>query len=840
MNRIVAGAILALALCARSTTGLAASAAFTLDTAAPEGFADFTEPQQLVADLYYGSRSLGAALVKVDPTTVRFEDPEAVLKLLPPAVDADAVLALLSEPQPRNSHKVCRSIRQRDCGYLTPEDFALIYDDSRFRIDLFFAAHLLSQQAAIDDPYLPESSTGLSFMQSFNGSWSGVESNHGLDGRSASLFGQSILSFGESGLHSHWSATDEGNGQAYQLNWARDFRGHAWSLGLIQPQGGFSSFLAAPYLYGLEYRSSNNSRIDNRYQQGTPLEINMPVRGRVEIHKDGRLVFSQILEAGNQLLDSSSLPGGAYELEILTFDESGRALGQQRRLFAKDSLLPAPGEWRWTLQAGQPAQLVPNNFLPERGDDYFGQMGIARRLFNDTGLFATAAATEDEQLLELGARWISEYLELSPSLLQARDGSSGHRIHALLKTPYFTLSASDTRLSPESDPTTTDYSRYSLLGTGYSSRNVSLNGRLLGGQVSLRYSEQDRGVYISTVDLPAAPEVSAANRLSTLEYRRDIFRNSHWLGELTLSHSDADGEQLTAASIRFHFRGDSWNQSATLRGDTNPVEYGGARLGFNSSWQGGNRLPLDLSQQFSGEISENRYYLGSGTRVAGRRGAISSTLDYRAENASGQRSFNYLGNFNTTLMTDGSRFAWGGEKSASSALLVDIEGSPDQNFEILVDGARRGYAKGGDRSAISLPAFQSYDITLRPMADGFYDYRELQDRVTLYPGNVASASYQIKQLILVLGRIKQGGEPVAHRKISIGEHSAVTDEFGVFQLEMYGNPRKLQVPPVVWGDCRVPLPEQSAGEHWVNLGDIDLSNAECEDNRSHYAARREL
>ncbi|MCX2783452.1 TcfC E-set like domain-containing protein [Microbulbifer thermotolerans] len=833
MNRIVARATLALILCAPVTSGLAASAAFTLHTGAPDGFAELTEPQQIVADIYYGSRPLGAAQVTVDPTSVRFENPEAVLELLPPAVDAEAVLALLRKPQPRNSHRLCRSRQQRNCGYLLPEDFALIYDESRFRIDLFFAADLLLQQAAINDPYLPESSSDVSFMQSLSGSWSGVESNNGPDSNSASLYGISMLSFGESGLHSQWSANDESNGKIYQLNWTRDYRGHAWSVGLIQPQGSFSNFLASPYLYGLEYRSSNNSRTDNRYQQGTSLEINMPVRGRVEIHRDGRLLFSQMLEAGNQLLDTSTLPGGAYELEIRTFDENGRSLAEQRRFFVKDSLLPAPGEWRWTLQAGQPAQLVEADLLPEQGDDYFLQAGVSRRLFEDTGLFVTTATTQKELVLELGARWISEYLELSPSVLKSRDGTNGHRIHALLKTPYFTLSASDTQLTPK-NATNGDSDNYALLGTGYSSRDASLNTALFGGQVSLRYSKQDSGIYVSSLDLPTAPEISAATRLTTLEFRRDLFRSRRWLGEMTLSHSDADGERLTAASFRFFYRGDNWSHSATLRGDSNPSEYGGTRLGFNSSWQDGDRLPLDLSQQFSGEVSESNHYLASNTRLAGRRGAISSTLDYRVQDTTGQRAFNYLGNFNTTLMTDGNHFAWGGEKTADSALLVDIEGSPDQDFEILVNGARRGYAKGGERSAISLPAFQTYEISLRPLAEGFYDYRELQDKITLYPGNVASASYQIKQLILVLGRLMHNGKPVPHKKITIGEYAAITDEFGVFQLEMYGNPRKLQVPPVIWGDCKVPLPEQSAGQHWVNLGDIELANGICPDEHKHY------
>lgn len=832
MKSAIAGTLLSLASCVLTDAAIAAaSAAFTLDTAAPDGFADLTEAQPVVADLYYGGRAIGAARITVDLYAVHFDDPAAVLELLPPTLDPEAVLAQLRRPQPRNTHKVCRSRRQSDCGFLIPEQFALIYDGDRFRIDLFFAPELLPQQAAIADPYLPESSSGFSFMQNLTGTWSGVRAEAG-GAQTASLFGQSILSFGESGLHSTWSASDSGNSQITQLHWSRDYRGRAWSAGLVQPAGGFSSFAASPYLYGLEYRSSNNSRRDNRYNQGSPLEINMPVRGRVEIYRDSRLIHSELLEAGNRLLNTSGFPGGAYELEIRTFDESGRPLAQQREFFTKDSQLPAPGEWRWAIQAGKPAQLVQTELLPEQLDTYFAQAGVARRLFDDTGLFANLAASGDQQLTELGGRWVGEYLEVSPSLVRTSDGRSGHRLYALLKTPLFNLSLAETYLQGDGQAT----AEYNLLGSGYRQRNAALTGLLLGGRLSLRYSERDRNLVIESPEFALDTEHTDADHLTTLEYRRDFFRNRHWHGDLTLAHSEAGGQGLTTATFEFRFRGDRWNHSARLRGDSGREDGQSTRMGLHSSWRDGDRWAAEVQQQFSSEVAANEYTLGSRTRIAGRRGQLSSTLDYRHGDANGG-TLNYLGSFSTNLMTDGDAFAWGGERALNSAVMVDIAGSEDQQFEILVDGMRRGYAKGGSRSVINLPSFQSYDIQLRPAGDGFYDYREIQDSVTLYPGNVTAAEYEIHPLILVLGRLIRNGQPVAHKKITIGEYSAVTDEFGVFQMEMYSDPQFLRSPTVQWGDCLVPVPDQSAGKHWLNLGEINFDKSVCEKGDDSVARR---
>lgn len=829
MKRALAVTLLALACCASKVFGAAASAAFTLETSVPDGFADLTEPQQLVVDLYYGGRSIGSASVSVEPHQLRFKRPSTVLQMIPQTLDPQRVHELLERPLPHNAARLCHSARQQNCGFLEPEEFGIIYDQDRFRVDLFFSPDLLPQQPAIEDPFLPESNSRVSFLQNLSGTWSGVESDGDTSASNASLYGESILSFAESGLHSQWSATDKGDSRIYQLHWTRDYRGRAYSAGLIQSTSG-SSLVSSPHLYGFEYRSSNNSRTDRRYSQGAPLEVNMPVRGRVEIYKDGRLIHSELLDAGNRLIDTSGLPGGAYEVEIRTFDESGRTLSQYRHFFAKDSLLPAPNEWRWSLQAGQPAQLETGELLPQRLDSYFLQAGVARRLFDDTGVFTNLAASESEQLLEIGGRWISRYLEVSPSIIRTDDGRNGHRFYALLKAPHFSLSASETRLE---DSRSAQIRDFSLLSSGYLQRSVGLNAPLLGGRLRLRYSERDSGQRFESPDFILDTEATAAEKLATLEYRRNFFRNRHWLGELTLAHSDASGAQLTTATIEFRFRGENWTNSARLRGDRGRDANQDGRAGFDALWRDGERWAHRVEQQLSAEMSSDEYYLGSRSRIAGRRGQLNAAFDFRDDR--GGQNFNYLGGFSTTLMANGEDFAWGGEEVLDSAVLVDIAGSPEREFEILVDGVRRGYARGDARSAIGLPAFRSYDIQLRPLDDGFYDFREQRETITLYPGNVAAAHYKVETVILVLGRILQAGRPVANAKISIGNYTAVTDGNGLFQMEMSGDRQRLRVPPVRWKDCEIELTEQASGEDWLNLGDIDLSTAKCEGGANRYA-----
>ena len=800
-----------------------AATALILETSAPEGFAELTEPQWVVVDIYFGSRSLGAAQVVVTPESIQFQDPEAVLALLPDVLDRDQVLRNLAGKLARNSHRICYSKYQNNCGFLEPEEVAVIYDDSKYRLDLFIAKALLPQQQAVREPFLPDSSSDFSLVQNLTGTWSGVHVGSGQNTRAFSLLGNTIASTGEGALHAQWWASDSQGAGLQAFHWTRDYRGKAYSIGLFRPTDTLSYFSSNQAIYGIEYRSSDLTRQDISQQQGAPIEVNMPVRGRVEIYRNNQLIFSDLLEAGNQLVKTSTLPAGSYDVEVRTFDEAGRSINRFNTLFTKDSLLPPPDEWRWSMMAGRPAKIGTGERIPDHFENSLVRASLARRVTDNTGLFTTAATSGDQQLLELGSRWVGRSFEVSPSLVKTSDDRNGYRLHALLRTPLFTASASELRL--DSPATPTGINRYDLLPTGYFQRNASIHSEVFSGQASLRYTKRDQPQVLDSGGFALGNEFAGARTLVTLEYRKNFLQNTHWLGDLLLSHSDADGEQYTAFGIQFRQRSPRWYNTATLRSEHSGSAGTEVRAGLRSNWNDEDTFAAKLEQQFTIETTGNEHYIEGRSHFAGRMGYIHSTVNY--VNSLDTDAVNYAGAFSTNLITNGDNVAWGGEQALESAVIIDIDGSDDRQFEILVDGRRRGYANGGERSVINLPAFESYDIALRPLDSNLYDYRETRESVTLYPGNVTSTNYHIRPLILVFGRLLSQGTPVAQTRISIGEASGVTDEYGVFQMEMYGDPRTLRAPDVIWGDCRVPLPRQASGEDWLNLGVIDLATATC-------------
>ena len=135
-------------------------------------------------------------------------------------------------------------------------------------------------------------------------------------------------------------------------------------------------------MVGGRITASDRTREDGDFTGGTPLEVFLPVRGRVEIRRDGRLINTGFYEAGAQQLDTSSFPGGAYDIEIRILDEQGNEQSRQTRFFAKQYQLPPLGEWLFFAETGQIMERRNDASLPESTGLWLSRAGVSRRLLD--------------------------------------------------------------------------------------------------------------------------------------------------------------------------------------------------------------------------------------------------------------------------------------------------------------------------------------------------------------------------------------------------------------------------------------------------------------------------
>ncbi|MTI11712.1 TcfC E-set like domain-containing protein, partial [Sansalvadorimonas verongulae] len=291
--------------------------------------------------------------------------------------------------------------------------------------DLFVNRNYLLTRAADIERYLPPSDGDFAYLQNFSVTASGNTASSGTSRTDYTVGGVSLLSWRENSIYGSWDYTKDQNLIVDRLYAQREFEGVAWQGGMISSRGFGLNFTSDQTLLGGRVATSDSTRLDTQFTGGTPLDVFLPTRGRVELRRDGKLLASQFFEAGNQALNTSSLPDGAYNLDIRIIDDLGVEVSRETRFFAKQNRLPAPGEWTWFMEAGDVLNRVANATLPETTGQILGRGGVGRRLGDTWSGTLAFAADNDESLIEAGLFHVGSFWDISPYGMVDNAGNHG-------------------------------------------------------------------------------------------------------------------------------------------------------------------------------------------------------------------------------------------------------------------------------------------------------------------------------------------------------------------------------------------------------------------------------
>jgi hypothetical protein len=136
---------------------------------------------------------------------------------------------------------------------------------------------------------------------------------------------------------------------------------------------------------GARIGTSLDTREDQRQTSGRQIQVFLQSRGEVAIFKDQRLVSSRIYDAGNQIIDTSALPGGAYDITLRIRDSGGERIETQ--YYVKNSSLPPEDEPYYFLELGQLTDLTGDDTLPETIDEHILRGSINTRLNFSNAVF---------------------------------------------------------------------------------------------------------------------------------------------------------------------------------------------------------------------------------------------------------------------------------------------------------------------------------------------------------------------------------------------------------------------------------------------------------------------
>ena len=94
-----------------------------------------------------------------------------------------------------------------------------------------------------------------------------------------------------------------------------------YQAGMLSTQG--NNFLSNQNLLGFSVDNQTVNNLNNTNLKANPINVYLVSKSKVDVYKDGYLIYSTMLPSGKQDLDTSSFPSGAYTVKIVITSDIG-------------------------------------------------------------------------------------------------------------------------------------------------------------------------------------------------------------------------------------------------------------------------------------------------------------------------------------------------------------------------------------------------------------------------------------------------------------------------------------------------------------------------------------
>lgn len=770
----------------------------------PKGFEQWFAPQKTAVDLYYGGRYLMTTLVEYTLDSITFLNPPEVAAHLPGLRSANELSTLLADAQPSHADQVCVRPNQPLCGRLEPGNIGVIFDETRFRADIFVHPSLLLEAQRQGVQYLPEPvHQSPTLVQNLGALYAG--SSEGTN--RFSLFGRTRIGDGRGHGFANWVSTDENTLSIDEAGYRHDFKDIQVSVGLFEPVVDALRAIPRQPIAGAGIARSLLTRTDLESVMASPIELFMPIRGRVDIFRDGRLISTGFYEAGNQSIDTSRLPGGAYNIEIIVTDVTG-STHTTRQLFIKSSLMAPPGEPLWFVDAGRVMQRAPLENLPTDYGASQLRAGYRWRQKPWLGLGTAAALTENESLVELSAGLLFDKLEGGAEIYASSGGGSGFGLRGLTRWKELVASANFQQTTAD-DPIQTP-EQFRLLPFDQALSSIQLSYPLWNGLLTASLSQR--------LDPPDADRIQR----STIAFTRTFPLGGYHSLQVQAEAGAEDGKSLAMLSLQWRNTRGKWLDTAQVRVNQNSSVANSNNLttAVGTTWHDGDRFVDDVEFGIRGEAGNQNQSVTLDGQHRSQFGRGSASLTASSINGY-SRNLTSLG-YETSLVVGehGAMAIGGGPNLNEAGILLDLRNAPDARFEVSSDGQYQFIARGGRTAALTLPPYHQYRIRLKDSGLALAQFDDHPHEVTLYPGHVVSPEWGLQSLQVLITRIvRADGTPLANARIEGAEGPAFTDEDGYIQTEISSSSKEL-LARAPGSECRIRLPAAASGKTIIRAEEL--------------------
>jgi hypothetical protein len=762
--------------CFAAETGASAS----IDTSGiPAGFVELSRQRDVLVDLFFGGRKIGEARAMARPGYLRFKQPEQVLELIPNVEMSAELSAAMSQEFPSNAALICPEGASRDCGTLSPETAAIIYDEDHFRVDIFINRKWLRVVRPEEQLYLSAPTAPLSLTSSAGLALSGSSESS----TAFNLQNRTIIGFHDARIRSETSYASKLGFLMDTFAAELDRPGLRYSAGLFWAPG--LDLTGQRRIVGVGVGTQFDTRTDREAVVGTPIVLFLARPARVDILVDGRLVDTRAYEAGNNLLDTSSLPSGSYSL-LLRIHESGGAVREERRFFAKNLQIAPAGHPVYFAYLGMLANTRPGSPVSLSRNLYY-QLGTSRRLNDRLALDLSVVGTSEKPIFNAGAWFITSLGRLRISGLVSAAGDRGALVQvASGGTGRLNVNFDLRRIWSHDGKPLIPLSNY--VDTFDSQ---PLNGTQVGGsytQISGSVGYRFGDAYLSVIgslrkdsgrptDYSVGPAVNwpivNSNGLQVALQANAEFTRETSGGYVGVRMFFASrGYSVSSTAGRRSISGDGNSRPARWRavGDTTAHFAYGDEDGTDIALAGGLAREIDSTTAHA----EGSVY----SRFGSLRGEVSRDFE-------GSKLTQFGLSLQTGAVANRDDFVLGGRNLEESGVVISIDGSArDAQFDVLIDGQPRGRVKAGDRLPVFLRPYHAYSVKLRPVDAASVWFDASARELTLYPGNVEHLRWSVENLLTVFGRaVREDGTPVADAMVTSKKGIGQSNSEGYFQIE---------------------------------------------------------
>jgi hypothetical protein len=791
--------------------------------APPAGFEFLNEPIETIVDVYYAGGFLASVNATYTPTTIRFDNPDSFLSKISNLKNPQAVKQALTGEIATNSRLICPNQPGPNCGFLKPKVAGVIFDADKFKVELFISPELLKPGAA-PNPFIPAPNTGFSFVSHLYGATNGITSAGNRNANAYGLRATNDLGYKQTVLHSQLSYSrddftdDDDNINSFHvdsLNLGHYFHSkYVARAGILDTQG--STFIGNETYMGASVGTTLDTLQQDSSAFGTRIQVFLSSPSYVSIYRDGRLLASRFYQAGNQVLDTSTLPSGAYQIAIRIRDTQGNVTSQTR-FFSKTSQIPPLEFPQYYASVGylEKNQFDQNTTLPQFAKTPVFQLGYDRRVKSNWGFNSSVVGTNHVALSSAGVFFLGDGYQVNPQFLYGTDKENGIGLNLQTNLNNFNATMFARQIwahnkSPVNEPV-----------SFFDPEDISFVDILTAEQDSTQ-ADLSMGYDFNKVYASINAHISKFANLPTIysygpDLRIPLLNNNGTNLDLHLNAARTRDDWQVMVQFTVYFTSSHWVNSTTAgyqsfndsTGSNSQLEENSGFVGDTTlNWQNLNAAQEGTVLGVNGHVEPGRSSVG----VDGQYTAPLGGVEANAQRNMGSRvtaNTQYSANFTTHVAyADHHTAVGGGRYSENTGVIIDVE-SPESGdeFEVYVNDQIYQIVKTNSPTPVFLTPFKTYKIRIKSVGKRLYEYSQSPKTVTLYRGNFKSLEWQTRQKAILFGYVKTpSGEALKNTLIRGGVGINATDEDGSAQIELYDDTKQLTATLLNHQPCVIKVP----------------------------------